>query len=273
MSIIFEKSAPKICRILINRPDKRNAIDKDTFKQLREAFARFDRDDSLLVAILGGLNGHFCSGYDLNSIVDSATGKPKLQEIRELLLPLGTRLSEKKCTIAAIEGHAVGFGYELMLRCDLRVADRDSRMGFLNRRFGVPIMNGGTVILPQLVGFGRAAELVATGRAQLAPEAFQYGVLSHLSDVGCSLGKAESLARCVAKFDRSALTNDLENMHSARRNEVQMDLLRGEREKSFEYLERCEPLETAVKFLKGQLCRHGSTDMGTFSLIEPEVTL
>lgn len=273
MSVIFEQSSKFICRILLNNPAKRNAIDKGILRQLGQALLKFNRDDNLQVAILGGIQGNFCSGYDLNSIVDKVTGEPRLDEIEELLWPLGTRLSDQKITIAAIEGHAVGFGYELALKCDFRVADKDARMGFLNRRFGIPIMNGGTVILPQLVGLSRAIDLVATGRAQLAQEALQYGILSHVSDIGCCFGRADNLARSLLKFNSHALGNDLNSLYSAGAVDNQMELLRGERERSLRYLEQCGPLETAVKFLKGQLCRHGSTDMGTVSLIEPQVTL
>lgn len=272
MLIKFEKLTRNICSILINRPLKRNALNLDTIKELNLALQRFDNDNSLYVAILGGVGGNFSSGYDLNEMIDLKTAMPKIEHIQQMLWPIGTRLSDKKITIAAIEGHAAGFGYELALKCDFRVAERDSRMGFMNRRFGIPIMNGGTVLLPKLVGYGNAKELIATGKAQLAPEALEKGVINYISDVGCAIGRSLNLARCLAKFDQEAMLHDVKSLSSINYNN-DIELMKLERKKSICYLQKCQPLEMVRKFLLGELGRHGSFDMGNLMQPEPEVTL
>lgn len=257
---------------MINRPQRRNALDLESIISLRQALEIFDNDSSLDVAILGGVGNSFCAGYDLNQIVDPKSGKPNIQQIEQMLWPLGFKLSRKKIVIAAIEGYAAGFGYELALKCDFRVADKDSRLGFMNRRFGLPILNGGTVILPQLIGLARAMELIGTGKAQLAPEALQQGVITYISDVGCALGRSLNLARCLTKFDQGPLLHDLKSTesHSYARH---LDSLRKERINSLKYLQNCGPLDTASRFLKGELGRHGNYDMGNSIGVQPDVTL
>lgn len=246
----------------------------DTIKNLRNALNRFQEDDSCSVAILGGVSGNFCSGYDLNELIIEEGGRHKLNwdNLLEMLWPLGTRLTQNKITIAAVEGHAAGFGYELTLKCDFRVADRDARMGFLNRRLGIPIMNGGTVILPQLVGLTRAKELIGTGKGQLAPEALQYGCLNYMADVGCALGRSINLARCLAKFDQTALLHDLSALNLYE-EQTTIDKLTLERNRSLDYFKQCDDFQMVGQFLKGRLGRHGNFDMGNSLTIDPEVTL
>lgn len=241
-------------------------------KQLRQFLDKFEQDSETDVAILAGLGGNFCAGYDLNEVVDRSSGRPILENIKAGLLPLGARLSDKKITIAAIEGHAAGLGYELALRCHFRVAERDSRMGFMNRRFGFPILNGGSVILPQLIGHSRAMDLIATGRAQLAPEALDFGLITHIADIGCSIGRATSLARCLSKFYQPALVHDLSSVFRSHDDKI-LEKLQQERISSLAYLETCQPLESAVSFLEGKLGRNGIFDMGNSLEPNPEVTL
>lgn len=271
MSILVERTARNVVTILINRPDRRNALNLTLIKSLRNALDEFEHDDKSNVAILGGLGGNFCSGLDLTEVIDPDTGLPNVKHVEEMLWPTGSRLSKKKITIAAIEGYAAGFGYELALKCDFRVAESDARLGFLNRRFGIPIMNGGTVILPKLVGKGRAMELIATGKAQLASEAQDYGVLSYISDVGCSLGRSLSLARSLAKFNQAALLLDLKANVSSERHELES--LRQERERALNYLRNCGPMETAVRFLRGELCRHGKFNLDNNVSSDVDVTV
>jgi len=273
MSIIIEKVARNVCRILINRPAKRNALNLELIKRLQAAIEEYEQDSRYSVAILCGVGGNFCAGYDVAEIVDRESGMPKLHMIEQALWPLGTNLSNKKIVIACIEGHAAGLGYELALKCDFRVGERDARMGFLNRRFGIPIMNGGTVLLPQLIGQARAFDIVATGRAQLGYEALDYGILNHIADVGCAMGKALSLSRNLAKFRNDCLMNDLNHIKLERENKSVMDSLRKEREDSLSFLRSCGPLEVAKKFLDGELCRHGGTDLGNNIASTTEVTL
>lgn len=275
MSIVqFERIGRGICSILLNRPSKANAINLELYRALQNAIQKFEYDDECQVAILSGAGGNFCAGYDLGEIVNASTGMANIHMIEQLLWPIkSARLSENKITIAAIDGHAAGFGFELALKCDFRVAVRDARMGFLNRRFGIPIMNGGTVIMPRLIGYPRAAEMIATGKAQLAPESLQHGVINHIADIGCCIGKALNLARCLIKFPHDALIHDLNRL----RNQDQakfLELMSLERKEALDYLrDRSGPLELAVRFLKGEIGRHGKTDLGNILNPMPEVTL
>lgn len=272
MSILFNRLTKNACNIVINRPAKRNALNLPMICDLKSRLREFEEDPSLTIAILSGSGGNFCSGYDLNEIVNIDNGMPRLEQIEKMLWPLDTQLSKKKITIAAIDGHAAGFGYELALKCDFRLAERDVRMGFLNRRFGIPIMNGGTVILPKLIGMARAMDLVATGKAQLAPEALQYGLLINYCDIGCVVGRSLNFGRSLVKFDQIPLLSDLKSM-VANDLEKDIELMRQERRRSLEYLQQCGPLTKAVKFLKGELCRHGNFDLGNLVSTTPEVTL
>jgi enoyl-CoA hydratase len=273
-TVKFEKIGRGVYSILLNRPKKANAVNLELCRALRDTLDRFEHEDECKVAIVSGIGGNFCSGYDLNEFVDPTTGMPNIQLVQKLLWPVrSSRLSEKKLTIAAIDGHAAGFGFELALKCDFRVAERSARMGFLNRRFGIPIMSGGTVILPRLIGYPRAADLVATGRAQLAPESLQYGLINHISDVGCSIGKALNLARCLIKFPRDGLLHDLNKLRDQDRDKLS-NMLLSERKSALDYLSnRVGPLELAVKFLSGDIGRHGNTDLGNMISSNPEVTL
>lgn len=275
MSLVkLEKIGRGVCSILLNRPNKANAINLELKCALQSTIEDFERDEECKVAILAGVGGNFCAGYDLNEIVDLPTGMPNIRKIQQLLWPIKkTRLSEHKITIAAIEGHAAGFGLELALKCDFRVAERGARMGFLNRRFGVPIMNGGTVILPRLISYPHAIELVTTGKAQLAPEALQQGLITHIADVGCGLGKALSLARCLIKFPQDALMHDFNKMRTHDQSRI-VELMVKERDQAVDYL-KCTsgPLEFALKFLSGEIGRHGNTDLGNTVTSNPDVTL
>lgn len=273
MSVLVEKIARRIIGIHINRPEKRNALNAVTIKALRRALDDFDTDDECSIAILSGIGGHFCSGYDLNEIVHPQSGLPDMRNIDQMLWPLGLRLSNKKITIASIEGYAAGFGYELALKCDFRVADRDARLGFMNRRFGIPIFNGGTVILPQLIGQARAMELIATGMAQFAPEALQYGAITYIADIGCSLGRSLNLARCLAKFDQSSLLLDIKPKLSQQQQRRILEKLRSERDHALDFLRDSKHLEIATRFLRGELCRHGKYDLDSCISSEVESTL
>lgn len=272
MTVAIERVARNVCSILINRPAKRNAINSETFNGLVRALGEFQADDRFKVAIIGGLGDSFCSGYDLNEIVNVQSGLPNLGRIESMLLPMKSRLCDNKITIAAIHGHAAGFGFELALRCDFRVADKTARLGFLNRRFGLPILNGGTVMAPKMVGLSRARELIATGKAQLAPEALQHGIVNYIADVGCSMGRSLNLARNLAKFPQEALIHDIKQL-AVHDDELDEKKFASERAHGLDYLRNCQPLEIAVRFLKGELCRHGRTDLGNLIGSDPEVTL
>jgi enoyl-CoA hydratase len=183
----------------------RNAVDPDTAGALERAFADFDRDDSLAVAVLTGAGGTFCAGFDLKAMAGGApyavgeTGPG----------PMGpTRMELGKPVIAAIEGYAVAGGLELALWCDLRVAASDATLGVFNRRFGVPLIDLGTVRLPRLVGQGRALDLILTGRPVKADEALRIGLVERAVAPGSALAEAQALARELASLPQSGLRAD-----------------------------------------------------------------
>jgi enoyl-CoA hydratase len=192
--------------VSINREHARNAVDGATAAALAEAFYAFDSDASSPVAILSGQHGHFCAGADLK-----AMGDPSL---RNRLEPEGdgpmgpSRMLLGKPVIAAISGYAVAGGLELALWCDLRVADRDAVLGVFCRRFGVPLIDGGTVRLPRLIGLSRALDLILTGRAVEAQEAFSMGLVNRLSEPGHALTDALELARLLSKFPQTCMRQD-----------------------------------------------------------------
>ena len=183
----------------------RNAVDPATADALREAFHRFDADDSLSVAVLTGANGTFCAGFDLKALAGG--GAYRVSHAGDG--PMGpTRMELSKPVIAAIEGYAVGGGMELALWCDLRVCARDATLGMFNRRFGVPTIDVGTVRLPRMIGQGRALDLLLTGRAVSADEAVRIGLVERLVERGHALRGAQAMARDLAKFPHGALRAD-----------------------------------------------------------------
>jgi len=195
----------QVVTVTIDRPEVRNAVDAETASRLVDAFERFAADDELSVAVLTGAGGHFCAGYDLKAI---ARGAPmQLDETGPG--PMGpTRMPLDKPVIAAIEGFAVAGGMELALWCDLRVAARDATLGVFNRRFGVPLIDLGTIRLPRMIGQGRAMDLILTGRPVTAVEALGIGLVERLVPPGAALTEATSLARMLAEYPQGALRAD-----------------------------------------------------------------
>ena len=184
--------------VTIERPERRNAVDLATARALFEAFRRFDADPDSDVAVLTGAGGAFCAGADLKAI---AEGETRPIEPDGDFGPMGpTRLRLGKPVIAAIEGPAVAGGMELALWCDLRIAARSSVFGLFNRRFGVPLIDLGTIRLPRIVGHGRALELILTGRAVGAEEALRIGLISEVTEDGQALARALGLARTLCGF-------------------------------------------------------------------------
>jgi enoyl-CoA hydratase len=177
--------------VTIDRPEVRNAVDPDTARQLIDCFERFAADDELAVAVLTGAGGNFCSGFDLKALARGDGTRPEEAGPG----PMGpTRMLLDKPVIAAIEGFAVAGGLELALWCDLRVAARNATLGVFNRRFGVPLIDGGTIRLPRMVGQGRAMDIVLTGRPVLAIEAMAIGLVERLAQPGAALDEAMTLA-------------------------------------------------------------------------------
>ncbi len=196
--------------VTINRPDRRNAVDRQTADALAKAFLDFDADDTLSVAVLTGAGGYFCAGADLHAIAEGNGNRIEPPEgADEPTGPMGpTRLELSKPVIAAVEGPAVAGGLELALWCDLRVAARDSVFGVYCRRFGVPLIDGGTVRLPRLIGASRASDMILTGRGVGAEEAHAWGLANRLADPGGALAAAISLAEELAALPQGCLRND-----------------------------------------------------------------
>ena len=191
--------------VTINRPEVRNAIDIATSKVLFEAFEEYERDDGASVAVLTGAGGTFCAGADLKAI---AAGQRRTL-VEEGPGPLGpTRMVLGKPVLAAVEGHAVAGGFELALWCDLRVAAVDAVFGVFCRRFGVPLLDLGTVRLPRLIGHSHAIDLILTGRGVQGEEAFRMGLANRLVPHGEALKAAVTLAHELARFPQRCLRSD-----------------------------------------------------------------
>jgi enoyl-CoA hydratase len=194
-----------VLTVCINRPERRNAVDQPTAAALAEAFRAFDADESLSVAVLTGAKGVFCAGADLHAL-----GTPEANRVEpDGDAPMGlSRLRLGKPVIAAIEGHAVAGGLELALWCDLRVAAADAVLGVFCRRYGVPLIDGGTVRLPRLIGTSRAMDLILTGRAVAAEEALAMGLVNRVVRSGEALGAALELAAILAALPQVCLRQD-----------------------------------------------------------------
>jgi enoyl-CoA hydratase len=193
--------------VTIDRPEVRNAVDRPTADALAGAFRSFDSDADLDVAILTGAGGHFCAGADLKAMVEDPQRTARVDPAGDG--PMGpTRMLLGKPVIAAIEGYAVAGGLELALWCDLRVAAEDAVLGVFNRRFGVPLMDGGNVRLPRIVGLGRALDMILTARAVDAPEAHAMGLVNRLCQPGAALETALELAAAIASWPQGPLRGD-----------------------------------------------------------------
>lgn len=192
--------------VTIRRPERRNAVDSETARALYDAFKRFDADEALSVAVLTGEGGHFCAGADLKGVA-GGNGNPVEREGD--LGPMGpTRLQLSKPVIAAVEGYAVAGGIELACWADLRVAAEGATFGVFCRRFGVPLIDLGTVRLPRLIGASRAMDLILTGRPVGAAEALAMGLANRVVPDGAALTAAIELARQIAAFPQTCLRND-----------------------------------------------------------------
>jgi enoyl-CoA hydratase len=204
MLVSYELRGP-VAIVTIERPERRNAVDEPTRRELADAFRRFDADEAASVAILRGAGRYFCAGADLKAM--SEGNRKQLAEEGDG--PMGpTRMRLSKPVIAAVEGHAVAGGMELALWCDLRVVAQDATFGIYCRRFGVPLIDLGTVRLPRLIGQSRAMDLILTGRPVSAAEAFEIGLANRLAPPGGALEAALELAEQIAAFPQTCLRND-----------------------------------------------------------------
>jgi enoyl-CoA hydratase/carnithine racemase len=203
MSIRVETAGP-VTTITIDRPECRNAVDPATAQGLRDAFAAFEADEAASVAVLTGAGGHFCAGFDLKAFAGAGAEYDPFGEG-----PMGpTRRLLAKPVLAAVEGYAVAGGMELALWCDLRIASESATFGIFCRRWGVPLIDGGTARLPRIVGQGRALDLILTGRPVGAAEALAIGLANRIVPAGGALAAAQALAAEIARFPALCMLTD-----------------------------------------------------------------
>lgn len=206
MSNILTERHNDILIVTINRPERRNAVDRATVTALYDTFKAFDADDTLSVAVLTGAGGTFCAGADLQAL---AQGEGNRVDPDGDYGPMGpTRLRLSKPVIAAVEGHAVAGGLELSLWCDLRVASETAIFGVFCRRFGVPMIDGGSIRLPRLIGQSRAMDMFLTGRPVDAAEALSFGLANRVVPEGEALIAALQLAQDITAFPQTCLRHD-----------------------------------------------------------------
>jgi enoyl-CoA hydratase len=204
-----ERSGP-VTTVVLDSAPARNAVDRDTAQALADAFRTFETDDHARVGVLWGDHGTFCAGADLKAL---ASGQPN-RIAPDGDGPMGpSRMLLAKPVIAAIAGHAVAGGLELALWCDLRVAEEDAVLGVFCRRFGVPLIDGGTIRLPRLIGLSRALDLILTGRAIGADEALAFGLVNRVVPRGQARAAAERLAHELAELPQAALRADRESAY------------------------------------------------------------
>ncbi len=256
MSVEIERDGP-VFTVVMDRPERRNAVDRPQAAALADAFRAFEADDDAKVAVLWGRGPGFCAGADLKEV---AGGDGNANQVRaDGDGPMGpTRMDLAKPVIAAVSGHAVAGGLELAVWCDLRVMEEGATFGVFCRRWGVPLVDGGTVRLPRLVGHGVAMDLILTGRPVGADEALRIGLANRVVPDGTSREAAEALAREIAAFPERCMRAD-------RRSAIEQwgkpvaDALRGEFEHGIEVIRSGETQLGASRFRDGA-GRHGSFD-------------
>lgn len=209
MSVRVEKSE-HVTTVVLSRIERRNAVDRDTADALAAAFEAFDRDDDSYVAVLWGEGGTFCAGADLHAIAEGRANRIAPDGPG----PMGpTRMVLTKPVVAAVAGYAVAGGLELALWCDLRVAEEDATFGVFCRRWGVPLVDGGTVRLPRIVGASRALDMILTGRAVGAAEALSWGLADRVVALGRARAEAEALAGDIARHPQRCMRSDRQSAH------------------------------------------------------------
>ncbi|MCT7356073.1 crotonase/enoyl-CoA hydratase family protein [Streptomyces sp. 15-116A] len=250
MPVRIERRGP-VTTVVLSRPEVRNAVDGPTAAELADAFRAFEADDEARVAVLWGEGGTFCAGADLKAL-----GTERSNRVAEDGDgPMGpTRMRLSKPVIAAVAGHAVAGGLELALWCDLRVAEEDAVFGVFCRRWGVPLIDGGTVRLPRLIGTSRALDLILTGRPVPAPEAYEMGLANRVVPVGQARAAAEELAAGIARFPQDCLRADRASV-LGQEGLDEPSALRGELRHGSAVL--AESLKGAARFASGA-GRHGS---------------
>ena len=255
MENVRYETREQVAIVTIDRPDVRNAVDGPTAAELAEAFRRFAADDALAVAILTGAGGTFCAGADLKAVSHGRGNRVDEQGDG----PMGpSRMLLAKPTIAAVEGFAVAGGLELAVWCDLRVAARDAVFGVYCRRWGVPLVDGGTIRLPRLVGQSHALDMILTGRGVSGDEALRIGLANRLVEPGTALEHALELAHRIARFPQLCLRNDRRSAYEQWSMPLP-DALLHETRLGLDVIRSGETLAGAARFASGE-GRHGKFD-------------
>ncbi|GHG93185.1 crotonase/enoyl-CoA hydratase family protein [Comamonas sp. JC664] len=250
MSVRVEKNGP-VTTVILHRPEVRNAVDGATAQALADAFRAFDADPDARVGVLHGDGGTFCAGADLKAVAEGRLPRLELDGDG----PMGpSRMLLSKPVIASIGGHAVAGGLELALWCDLRVAEEDAVLGVFCRRWGVPLIDGGTLRLPRLIGLSRALDLILTGRPVPAQEALAMGLVNRVVPRGQAREAAEALAREVAAFPQACMKADRYSAYAQGGLGLE-EALRQEFSRGVKVLES-ESLAGAARFAQGA-GRHG----------------
>ncbi len=252
MPVGYETEGP-IAIVTINRPEVRNAVNRETAGELAEAFRRFDADESLSVAILTGAGGYFCAGADLKAVAGGGGNRTTTEGDG----PMGpSRMRLSKPVIAAVEGFAVAGGLELALWCDMRVAATDAVFGVYCRRWGVPLVDGGTVRLPRLIGESNAMDLILTGRGVSGGEAQRMGIANRIVEPGNALAAAKELALQIAGFPQRCMRSD--RLSALEQWDLEFDAaIANETRRGLEVINSGETREGAARFAAGA-GRHGS---------------
>jgi enoyl-CoA hydratase len=246
MNTLAISTQARVTTILLNRSEARNAVDGETAKALFDAFTAFDRDPDSDVAVLGGLNDTFCAGADLKAFSNP------FDEDLNACAPMGcTRLQLSKPVIAAISGYAVAGGMELALWADLRVMETSATFGIFCRRFGVPLIDGGTIRLPRLIGMSRALDLILTGRAVDSTEALAIGLANRVVPEGTCIEQAQMLAKQIASFPQLCMRNDRTSAYK-QWGMSERDALGQEFTLGKQTLDSGESKEGAARFAQGQ---------------------
>jgi enoyl-CoA hydratase len=253
MSTVRIKHEGPVTIVTIDRPEVRNAVDRATANALADAFRAFDEDDDRDVAVLTGAGGAFCAGADLKAIAAGGGNRAAPEGDG----PMGpTRMLLDKPVIAAVEGHAVAGGLELALWCDLRVAAKDAVFGVFCRRWGVPLIDGGTIRLPRLIGHSHALDMILTGRGVSGEEALHMGLANRVTEPGRALDGAIALAHDLARLPQLCLRSDRRSSYEQWALSLD-DALRNEFECGAATIASGETLEGAARFASGA-GRHGA---------------
>ncbi len=264
MAVRSERKGP-VWTVVLSRPERRNAVDGPTASELAAAFRAFDAEPEAKVAVLWGEGGTFCAGADLKAISEGRGNavRPMDAEVREIADaadgPMGpTRMQLGKPVIAAVAGHAVAGGLELALWCDLRVAEQSAVFGVFCRRWGVPLVDGGTVRLPRIVGQGRALDMILTGRPVGADEALRFGLADRVVPDGEARTVAEALAAEIARFPERCMRADRRSAYEAWSLD-ETAALANELRHGVDVIRSGETVAGATRFAGGA-GRHGSFD-------------